>query len=241
MEGLLTKVIDAHGGLKRWNELNKVQVTIIAGGKLLEIQGSKLSPAPREMTVWLHEQHASVNPYRVQGHLSDVKPNRVAIETEAGEVIEERIGTVAELHHHMTLEPTWDPLDHANFNGYAMWNYMVTPFFMTMPGVEAVEIEPWQENPTEQWRVLRIIFPETMAGHSKIQDFYFGEDFLMRRLDYNIDFAGTFDVAHMVHDVVEVQGIKIPTKRRAYKKGPDGRPIMNELMIWIDESNIRYS
>jgi uncharacterized protein YcsI (UPF0317 family) len=22
---------------------------------------------------------------------------------------------------------------------------------------------------------------------------------------------------------------------------PDGRPIMNELMIWIDESDIRYS
>jgi hypothetical protein len=43
MESLLTKVIDAHGGLKRWNELNKVQVTIIAGGKLLEIQGSKYS------------------------------------------------------------------------------------------------------------------------------------------------------------------------------------------------------
>lgn len=42
MESLLTKVIDAHGGLKRWNELNKVQVTIIAGGELLEIQGSKL-------------------------------------------------------------------------------------------------------------------------------------------------------------------------------------------------------
>ena len=32
MNELLTKVLDAHGGLERWRSYNKVEATIVSGG-----------------------------------------------------------------------------------------------------------------------------------------------------------------------------------------------------------------
>ena len=52
MNGLLARVIDAHGGMKRWNDYEKVEATMVSGGA----QESN----PRRMTVWLHDQRSSV-------------------------------------------------------------------------------------------------------------------------------------------------------------------------------------
>jgi hypothetical protein len=106
-------------------------------------------------------------------------------------------------------------------------------FFATMPGFRTDEIEPWIEN-GEIWRGLRVIFPYHIASHSIVLDFYFGEDFLLRRQDYLIDVAGEFHAAQYMYDFVDVQGLKFPSKRRAYKRGEGGKPILDELMISID-------
>jgi hypothetical protein len=37
--GLLDKVLDAHGGLQRWNAFTTVEATIVSGGKLWDIKG----------------------------------------------------------------------------------------------------------------------------------------------------------------------------------------------------------
>jgi hypothetical protein len=42
------------------------------------------------------------------------------------------------------------------------------------------------------WRNQRIVF---RTSHNPVQDFYFGEDFLLRRHDYNVDVAGGFGAA----------------------------------------------
>jgi hypothetical protein len=76
---------------------------------------------------------------------------------------------------------------------------------MAMPGFTIAEISPWQEG-GELWRGLRVRFPEAFAGHSREQDFYFGDDFLLRRHDYQVDVAGGFPTAQYVHDIVEVEG-----------------------------------
>ena len=240
MESLLEKVIDAHGGMKRWQELQKVKVIIRAGGKLMDLVQVTQKTDPREMTVFLHEQHSQVKPYGAPDRFTDFTPTRIAIKTDGGEVIEERTGTPEEIHLHET-RGTWDPLDAANFNGYAMWNYMTVPFCLTMPGITLTEIAPWQETEHESWQGLRVTFPPEMAVHSAVQDYYFGDDFLLRRLDYHTDYAGDQFYAHYVYDMTEVSGIIMPTKRRAYIRGEDGRPVIEDLMIWIDMNDIRYS
>jgi hypothetical protein len=60
---------------------------------------------------------------------------------------------------------------------------------MAMPGFEVAEISPWQEG-GELWRGLRARFPDAIASHSQEQDFYFGDDFLLRRHDYHLDVGG---------------------------------------------------
>jgi hypothetical protein len=239
METLVSKVIEAHGGMQRWRELNKVDVTLVSGGKLFDLQGQPQDATPRQMSVFLHEQRASMKPYGGPDRQTNFTPGRIAIETTDGKVLSERTGTVEELHNHMKANG-WDAIDRAYFNGYAMWTYLTTPFFMTMPGIAIAEIAPWSQD-HESWQGLRVTFPPNISTHSVVQDFYFGKDYLLRRHDYFIDVAGDFDATQYVYDYTEVAGIKLPTKRLAYKKGTDGLPINDELMVHIDFSDIRFS
>ncbi|MGN5380770.1 hypothetical protein ACQ4WX_37650 [Streptomyces lasalocidi] len=132
-------------------------------------------------------------------------------------------------------------MDRAYFNGYALWTYLTTPFFMIMDGMTVEEKEPWTESPTEHWRHLRVTFPDGIASHSTVQDFYFGDDLLLRRHDYHVDIAGGFAAAQYVTDIEEAGGIKFPTRRRAYLRGPDGRPDHDHVMVSIDLSDVYFS
>src|SRR5713226_1280005 len=134
------------------------------------------------------------------------------------------------------------PLDPAEITRafQQIWTYLTTPFFMAMPGFEVTEIAPWQED-GEIWRGLRARFPDTLASHSKEQDFYFGDDFLLRRHDYHLEIAGGAPVAQYVYDIVEADGIRFPTKRRAYLRGPHMKPIHDLLLISLDLSNFMFT
>jgi hypothetical protein len=128
-------------------------------------------------------------------------------------------------------------LQRAYFNGYALWTYLTTPFLMTLPGFTVSEIDPVEEN-GERWFGLQAHFPDQFASHSSLQEFYFGSDYLLRRHDYRVDVAGGFAAIQYVYDIVEAEGIKLPSKRRAYRCDESGRPLPDELMVSIDVSDI---
>ena len=239
MNDLLEKAIAAHGGLEQWKRLKRLTVTAVSGGGLFELKGMPQDPTPREQTVTLHEETASVFPFGQPDWRTRFDPHRVAIETTGGAVVRERPDPRRSFDGHDILTP-WDPLDRAYFNGYAMWTYLTTPFFMMMPGFEVTEIAPWQEG-AERWRGLRVRFPDGIASHSKEQDFYFGADFLLRRHDYRVDIAGGFPVAQYVDNVATVDGMRFPTRRRAYMRAPDLKAIRHLLMVAIDFSNFRFT
>ncbi|GAA3810089.1 hypothetical protein [Streptomyces chiangmaiensis] len=238
MNELLTQAIEAHGGMARWQELTEGQATIVSGGDLFTIKGLPQDPAPREMSVRLHEERASVTPFGAPDQRTDFTPGRVSIEKLDGRVVAEREDPRTSFSGH-TLESPWDPLDRAYFNGYALWTYLTTPFVLAMPGFTVTEIAPWREG-NEIWRGLRAVFPPEIASHSTEQDFYFGPDHLLRRHDYHVDVAGGFAAAQYVHEFVEADGILLPTIRRAYRRDTDGRPLVQQVMVSIDLSNIRF-
>ncbi|UUN30870.1 hypothetical protein [Streptomyces sp. FIT100] len=239
MDDLLTRVIRAHGGSARWKELSEVRAAIVSGGDLFAVKGVPQDSAPREMTVRLHEERASVQPFGAPDQRTDFTPGRVSIEKLDGRVVAQRTDPRASFAGHR-LETPWDPLDRAYFNGYALWTYLTTPFLLAMPGVTVIETEPWQEG-DEVWRGLRAAFPPGIATHCTHQDFYFGPDHLLRRHDYRVDIAGGFAAAQYVHDYMDADGILLPTKRRAHRRDTDGRPIADEVMVAIDLSNVRFS
>jgi hypothetical protein len=239
MNPLLKDVVAAHGGLDRWQQFRQVAATIVTDGALWAMKGLTQDQDPRRMTVSLHEERSQVKPFGNPDWHTDFSPGRIAILQSSGAVVAERDTPRASFAGHGINTP-WDSLHRAYFNGYALWTYLTTPFLMTMKGVEVQEIEPWKEG-TETWRTLRARFPDTMATHSTVQDFFFGSDLLLRRHDYNADVAGGFDAAQLVYDYVTADGIRMPSKRRAYMRGSDRQVISDPLMVSINLSEIQFS
>jgi hypothetical protein len=239
MNDLLKKVLDAHGGLERWNRFTTLNATIVTGGELWAMKGVAQDTMPREMTVSLHQQSASVTPFGNPHWRTEFRADYIAIETTEGEIVRERSNPRESFAGHDMNTP-WDPLHRAYFSGYAMWTYLTTPFFMAMAGFNVTEITPWQEGP-EAWRGLRVEFPEHIASHSRFQDFYFADDGLLRRHDYHVDVAGGFAAAQYVGEYVEAQGFRFPSRRRAYLRGEDRQPLRERVMVSIDLSDFRLS
>lgn len=234
---LLSSVLEAHGGLDRWRSLSSVEATIVTGGKLFGIKGLPQDPAPRRMSVATQRQWASVQPFGAPDQRTDFTPARVAIEKLDGRVVAEQAEPRTTFADH-ELNTPWNPLQRAYFNGYALWMYLTTPFFMALPGMDVTEIEPVLDH-GEPWRGLRVRYPDGFASHSREEEFFFGSDFLIRRHDYRVEIAGGFAAQHYVSDIVEADGIMVPTRRRAYRYDAAGRPLADELMVAIDLSDVR--
>jgi hypothetical protein len=239
MNKLLAEAVKAHGGLERWHSFKTIHATIVSGGQLFVQKGLPQDPTPREMTVSLHEQHASLFPFGASDRRTQFTADRVAIEKLDAKVVAQRSDPRASFAGHALATP-WDPLQRAYFNGYALWIYLTSPFALAMPGFVIEDIEPWREG-DETWRGLRATFPAGIASHSTAQEFYFGDDGLLRRHDYRVDVAGGFAAAQYVHDIQEWDGIRLPTQRRAYMMDTRRRPLHDQQMVFIDISNIRFS
>ena len=236
---LLAEVIDAHGGMDRWNAYEQVEASIVSGGGFFALKGVIQDSDPRRMTVRLHEQRSSVLPYGAPDQRSVFTPDRIAIEKVDGTVVAERFAPTDSFAGHQMHTP-WDPLHRAYFNGEALWTYLTTPFLLAGGGVQVEETEPWKQG-DDTWHVLRARFPGSIETHSRIQDFFFDESRILRRHDYQVNIAGGFPAAQLISGHVRVGGITVPTKRRAYTRAPDRQPILDMLMVNIEFSNVEFS
>lgn len=234
---LLDDIIAAHGGLEARKAFTRIEADIVTVGGLFPLKGLATDPTARRMTAWLHEERASVTPFGAADQRTDFTPERIAVEKLDGSVVAESRDPLSLFAGH-SLGTAWGPLHRAWFNGYAMWTYLNTPFLLAEEGVEIRELEPWTEG-GEEWRVLRAFFPGRMATHSRRQDFYFGPDLMLRRHDYRVDIAGGFAAAQSTGDYIDAGGILMPSRRRAFVRGPDNRPVTDLLMVSIDISNPR--
>ncbi len=239
MNELLARIVEAHGGMDRWKRYKKVEATIVSGGGFFPLKGLIQDPSPRRMAVWLHEERSSVFPYGASDQRTVFTPQRLAIEKLDGTLVVERRAPKDSFAGHQMNTP-WDALHRAYFNGEALWTYLTTPFLLTMDCVRVEETESWREG-AETWRVMRAYFPGSIETHSMIQDFFFGEDFMLRRHDYNVNIAGGFGASQLTSDYVVANGVHLPTKRRAYTRGPDRRPIFEMLMVAIDISEVSFT
>ena len=63
MNPLLSRILDAHGGMDRWREYERVEATIVAGGGFYPLKGMINDATPRRLTAWLHQERSSVLPF----------------------------------------------------------------------------------------------------------------------------------------------------------------------------------
>jgi hypothetical protein len=239
MSDPLTQVLDAHGGVDRWRQFSRIEATMISGGLLFELKGMPQDPTPRRMTAALQREWSSVRPFGAGDQRTAFIPDRVAIEKLDGTLVAERLDPRESFAGH-TLTTPWDPLQRAYFNGYALWTYLTSPFLLSLPGLSVRAIDPVEDDGV-QLTGFQVQFGPTFASHSTLQEFYFGPDLLLARHDYRVDVAGGFPAIQYVSELVEADGIRVPTNRRAYRCGEDGKPVLSELMVSIDLSDVRFS
>ncbi|MGO4126489.1 hypothetical protein AB4Z01_18960 [Inquilinus sp. YAF38] len=239
MTGLRDFAIEAHGGLQRWRQFERLTADLEQGGVLWPLKGQPQTLERTTVTVDLRKEWASHAPFGAGHRHSVFEPGRVALETADGTLLEELRDPRRSFAGH-TLQTPWTELQLAYFAGCAMWTYLNTPFLLAWPEVETEEIEPLRTS-RGLWRRLAVRFPADIATHSAVQTLHFDAEGLLRRHDYDVEIAGNTPGAHLVDDYVDVSGIRVPTKRRIFARQPDGSFSEEPLVVSIDLSDIRLS
>jgi hypothetical protein len=239
MNSLAQLTIDAHGGFERWQRFEHVSAHLRTGGVLWALKHQDGVLDDVNVRVALRREWASHAPFGKPHLRTSFEPNRVAIETTDGRVVEERLMPRDSFAGH-ALDTPWDQLQLAYFAGYAMWTYLTTPFVFAMDGVATEELDRWREN-GESWRRLKVTFPPHLATHSTVQTFYFDSEALLRRHDYDADVLGGTPAAHYVHDYREFSGLLVPTTRRVFGRRPDGTVVPEPSIVTIDLTNVEFT
>lgn len=239
MSDLLHTVIEAHGGLERWNELDAISARLVQGGALWGLKGQQGVLDDVFVRAGLHEQRESHHPFGAPGLRSAFGRERVAVETTSGDVVEALDEPRASFAGH-ALETPWTSLQLAYFAGTAMWTYLTQPFTFALDRFRTTELDPWHEA-GEEWRRLRVVWPHYLATHSTEQTLYIGADGLFRRHDYDIEIAGGTSGAHYISEYTKVAGIMVPAQHRIFPRSPDGQALSEPLMVSIDVSEVAFT
>ena len=169
MNDLLTLAVTAHGGLDRWRRFSSVQANASVAGVLWHVKGK--SDALKDIRVEAHLRAEHMTTHLVgQDKRLIFTPGRVAVETDAGQVLQSRENPRAAFRD-QAFETPWDDLHVAYFNSYALWTYLTIPFLYCNEGFAVEELAPWQED-GEIWRPLRVRFPPNIASHTQEQTSY---------------------------------------------------------------------
>jgi len=115
--------------------------------------------------------------------------------------------------------------------------YTVT---FVLPGFKTEEIEPWDEH-GESRRRLKVTFPDSVATHCPEQVFHIDSEGLISRLDYSAIVTGGIPTAHYTSEYRDFDGVRIATRRRAYRRRADATAITEGVAVAIDISDIRLS
>lgn len=210
-----------------------------AGGALWGLKGHPGKLDEASVTVGLGQEWASHSPFGPEGKVSLFRPDNVRLEDRAGRALEELQDPRASFAGH-TLETPWSELQLAYFAGIAMWTYLNLPFLLAHEGVQSERLSDWEESGAT-WQRLRVTFPSDIATHSSVQTLYADANGLLKRHDYDVEIAGNTTGAHYIADYLDVQGFKIPTSRRIFPRGPDGRSLPEPLVVSIDLSDIHLA
>ncbi|MGW2933110.1 hypothetical protein ACWDA7_14870 [Streptomyces sp. NPDC001156] len=238
MNDLLDHVLAAHGGRDRWSQIDLIQADVTLHGPFWAVRGFSEKPFRERLTLDSRRELIRFSPWADPEHdvLLRAEDDRVELRAAADDTVLESRSGIRSTYAGYDLTSPWESLQVGYFIGYAMWNYLTTPFLFTYPGVASREVEPWTEN-GEVWRRLHVRFPQSLATHCAEQTFYFGDDGLLRRLDYNVDVNVGVAVAHYVGAYEEFSGIQVPTRRRVHRRNPDNSASEN-WSIGIDIESV---
>lgn len=236
MSDLLQTVVHAHGTAERWRDVGAIDVTFNFWGNLLDLKGFPGHFCP-SVSIDAHTHRTTIQHLdRDSENRWIFTPDRVWIERPDGSVVAERSEPRSAFTGHVR-DTLWDQLHLTYFLGYAVWNYLTTPFHFTTPGFSTRELEAHSES-GEVWRRLEVTYPDHIPAHTSVQIFYFGDDFMLRRMDYLTDVLGGV-AAHYAYDAKTVDGISFPHFRRVVRRKSEGPLINGPTSFALDYTDLR--
>jgi hypothetical protein len=220
---LVNSIIEAHGGLERYNKLDTITFKMDFTGATLGMKQRPQHLIPTG-TTYVKEQKTV---YRGLGGSTDEEwvftPTKVWKQRISdGGIIDSRENPRASFEGH-TLETPWDDLQFLYFCGYAMYQYFHWPYLLARDDVQTKELAPYHES-NQTWRVLEVIYPDhdVLATHVRTQKYYVDETFILRRHDYAPDVLAGAQAAHYVFDPITVGGLTFASLRHIVAIGPVG-------------------
>lgn len=240
MDSLLSRVIDAHGGLVRWSALDRIAARVAIGGPFWDAKGQPGARGQKVVELDPRRQRIGLTPFAAADWDLEfsVDPEHIVV-TDAEEVVVEERTDPRTSFEGYDANSTWDVLQTGYFISYALWNHLTEPFLLSYPGVEAHEIESWEEN-GETWRRLQVTFPDEVVTHNPVQVFYFDDAGMQRRLDYAPEINGGAAIAHYTDDPRTFDGIVAPTRHRIRPRRQDGTTDMSVEDITIDIREVEH-
>jgi hypothetical protein len=235
MNELLNLAVKAHGGLERWNKVKAIKVAAAITGGIWYVKGKGDFLKSVIVTAETRKEHLTVD-FPAQDKRAIFQPNRVVVETADGTLIEARDNPEKSFEGQQRETP-WDEIHVVYFAGEALWTYLNTPFLYTHEGFVTEEIPSIQVE-GEIWRRLKVIFPDNVKSHTRVQISCFGPDGLLRRHDYTVDILGGATGLNYASDYRDVDGIIVPAKRRVYAYEGNYQVVKEPLLVAIDMGEI---
>lgn len=212
---LLSFIATAHGGLEKWNLWSQIEVYLIIGGNLLAYKG--ISPFSRKLkvTVNIKSVKTILDPFPRQGLIGVYEGDSVFIQNkDTGELV----AKLENARNSCKSKLIWNHLNLLYFLGYALWNYVNTPYLFYRDGFQVKELRETKIG-SSYLHTLEVIFPDSIPTHCEKQTFYFSEKGLLQRLDYTAEIFGSFLVgAHICENHKQFNGFSFPTHRIVYPR-----------------------
>lgn len=227
---LLDDVIDASGGLTRWNGLSRFTLHLTLSGSLLSqadlaghfkdviAEGSTRTPSVRFTGITDGQRCGSF------------RPEIVTIESLDGEVLRAWHNPSLYDSRRASSSAPDDQIHLVFLCGLAIWTSLVTPFFLANLDFTVDELTPWQEN-DDQWRRLRVQIPQSSFSNASELIFYFDNNARQRRMDHDLlgSQVADYSWAHQTFD-----GIVIPTLRRSQLIGARGIATNQPVLLNVE-------
>jgi len=212
-KSLIDEVLQAHGGRDLWIGVDRLVVEVSINGFLFT---AKMRRALKHVIIEASALDPSLvfRDYPAVGQRSElIGDAEVRILGSDGSTLQGR-SEPREAFHGLRRIFRWDDLDFAYFGGYAMWNYLVTPFIFLREGFTFEHLGQ-RETPAGTFTCLRATFPQDIPTHNRVQIFYFDASRLLRRVDYTAEVVGGWaHAAHFCDEYRDFSGLKFPTRRR---------------------------
>jgi hypothetical protein len=211
----IRKALEAYKVPDRWTGFARIEALVSTSGLLFLMKGHR--PFNRiKVSLEIADPRVRFQPIDASGSVAVLDGGTARIETPEGRLVAER-PEARRYFRELRRRFYWDPLDHAYFSGYALWNYLTFPALLVREDIF------WRETAAG---VLEARFPEALPTHCPIQQFTFDPDTgLLRQHDYTAEVIGSWArAANVVLAHQECAGIPYPSHRRVTPRRPDGRP-----------------